>query len=72
MKQVQLKDVKKGEFIRRKADSKTTYIRDRFVRLSEWNGGWSDGKGRYSLLEWFGDKEIFLKGTTKVWIGFDF
>jgi len=72
MKQVQLKDVKKGEFIRRQPDAKTTFIRDRFVRLSYANGGWSDGKGRYSLLEWFGDKEIFLKGTTKVWIDFTF
>ena len=64
MEEVQLKDVKKGEFIRRKPDAKTTYIRGNYVRYEGWN--------RYSLLEWFGSKEIFLKGSTKVWVGFTF
>ena len=64
MKEVRLRAVKKGEFIRRKPDAKTTFKRGDYVREDGWN--------RYSLIEWFGDKEIFLKGTTKVWIGFTF
>ena len=63
MKQVQLKDVKKGEFIRRKADSKTSYIRGSYESYSK----------RYSCIN-FEDinKEIFIIGTTKVWIDFTF
>ena len=65
MEQVQIKDVKKGEFIRRKADAKTTFVRGDYVRYEGWN--------RYSLTDFYDiNREIFLKGTTKVWVGFDF
>ena len=55
-KLVQLKDVKKG--------AKMTYIRGDFVR---------DGLNKYSVIN-FDDmnKERFLRGGTKVWIGFTF
>ena len=63
MEQIQLKDVKKGEFIRRKADSKVTYIKGDYDRTNK----------DYSCIN-FDDinKELFIKGTTKVWIGFTF
>jgi len=73
MKQVQLKDVKKGEFIRRQPDAKTTFVRGHYVRLSYANGGWSDGIGRYSCHDFYDvNREMFFKGTTKVWIDFTF
>ena len=63
MKQVQLKDVKKGEFIRRKPDAKTTFIRGQYNRSMK----------DYSCTDFMDtNREIFLKGTTKVWIGFTF
>ena len=63
MDSVLLKNVKRGEFIRRKVNSKTTYIRGEYVR----------DDGRYSLIN-FDDinKEVFLKGDTKVFINFTF
>ena len=65
MEQVQLKDVKKGEFIRRKADAQPTFVRGAYVRYDGWN--------RYSLTDFYDtNREIFLKGTTKVWVGFTF
>jgi len=61
---VQLKDVKKGEYIRLTRPAKTTYIRGDYVR---------DGLNKYSVIN-FDDmnKERFLKGSTKVWVGFTF
>lgn len=69
MEEVQLKDVKKGEFIRRKPDAKTTYIRGEYVRLI-----WMTGVNyRYSCIDDMDiNREIFLKGTTKVWVGFTY
>jgi len=69
LKQVQLKDVKKGEFLRRKPDAKTTYIRGDYVR-EIWMTGVHYG---YSCIDDMDiNREIFLKGTTKVWIGFTY
>ena len=63
MKQVQIKDVKKGEFIRRKPDARQTYIKGDYDRSNK----------DYSCIN-FDDinKEIFIKSTVKVWIGFTF
>ncbi len=65
MRQVKLSSVKRGEFIRRKADSLKTYTRGEFIR--------DQGFNRYSC----GDvddisREIFLKGSTLVWVGFTY
>ena len=61
---IQLKDVKKGEYIRLTRPAKTTYIRGDFVR---------DGLNKYSVIN-FDDmnKERFLRGATKVWVDFTF
>lgn len=70
MKQVQLKDVKKGEFIMidrfkpmRNATSETVWIKGDYDRSNK----------DYSIIN-FGDmnREKFIKPTTKVWIGFTF
>tara|TARA_R110001583_G_scaffold23707_2_gene87139 strand:- start:571 stop:762 length:192 start_codon:yes stop_codon:yes gene_type:complete len=63
MKQVKLKDVKKGEYLKRKPDSENVFIRgdyDRFV-------------GSYELQR-FDDVGSFinLKGKTLVWVDFTF
>ena len=60
---VLLKDVKRGDFVRRKADAKTTFTRGDYVRECK----------QYSLVDWEDiNREVFLKGTTIVYIGFDF
>ena len=63
MKKVQIKEIKNGEFIRRQSDSKTTYIKGDYDRTNK----------DYSCIN-FDDinKEIFIKSTTKVWVGFTF
>ena len=63
MKKVQMRDVKKGEFIRRKPEAKATYIRGEYDRSNK----------DYSCTSfWNINKEIFIKPNTYVWIGFDF
>ena len=70
MKLVQLKDVKKGEYIRLTNPAKTTYIRGDYNRIGpkKWQGS-----NKYSVIN-FDDmnKERCLKGSTKVWVGFTF
>ena len=63
MKKVQIKEIKNGEFIRRQPDSKTTYIKGDYDRTNK----------KYSCIN-FDDinKEIFIKSTAKVWVGFTF
>ena len=63
MQQVQIKDVKKGEFIRRKPEAKTTYIKGDYDRSNK----------DYSCTS-FDDinKEIFIKPNVKVWVGCTF
>ena len=63
MKKVQMRDVKKGEFIRRKPEAKDTYIRGEYDRSNKDYSGTSF---------WNINKEIFIKPNTYVWIGFDF
>jgi hypothetical protein len=61
--QMPLKDVPKGEYIRRKLDAKTTYVRGDFDRSTK----------TYSLSDCEDFcREIFLKGTTLVWVGFEY
>ena len=59
-----LKDCKKGEFIKRKADSKKTFIKDDYDR----------GEKKFYLTDtddvWGGG--ILLKGSTIVHTGFDY
>ena len=53
----------KGEYIRRKADSKVTYIRGHYDRQSK----------TYSLTDAEDmNREIFLKGSTIVFVGFTY
>jgi hypothetical protein len=62
-RQVQLKDVKKGEFVRRKLDAKTTFTRGDYDKSSK----------TYELCDWEDiNRAVYLKGTTLVWIGFTF
>jgi len=63
MKVLPLRDVKPGDFVRRKQDSKTTYVKGAYDRASK----------TFSLTD-FDDmnREIFLKPTTLVWVGFTF
>lgn len=60
---VALKNVKQGEYIKRKQDSKKVYIRGEYCRELK----------KYSCID-FDDMnhEIFIKGDTKVFVGFTF
>ena len=61
---IQLKDVKKGEYIRLTRPAKKTYIRGDYYR---------DRLNKYSVINFDNmNKERFLKGSTKVWVGFTF
>ena len=64
MKKVLLKDVKKGEFIKRKADSKKVYTRGDYDRAYK----------RFTCDDWdeYQPITVYLKGNTPVFIGFDF
>jgi len=63
MQQVQLKDVKRGDFIKRKADASKIYRRGEYCR---------DEK-RFECGDWEDiSRAIYLKGSTLVWVGFDF
>lgn len=63
MQQVKIEDVKKGEFVRRKLDAKTTFIKDEYCRFDK----------RYMLMD---DQDISrfigLKKGTTVFIGFTY
>ena len=63
MQAIPLRDVKPGDFVRRKPDAKTTYVKGPYDRASK----------TFSLID-FDDinREIFVKAATIVWIGFDF
>jgi len=60
---IELKHTNPGEFIKRKSTSKKVYIRGHYDRATR----------TYCLTEWEDiNREIFLKGTTKVFVGFTF
>jgi hypothetical protein len=63
MQTVQLKDVPKGEHFKRKIDAKTIWIRDYY-----------DAGSKTYRCEDADDmnREMFLKGTTMVYIGFTY
>lgn len=58
-----LRNVKLGEFVRRKADAKKTYIKGPYDKASK----------AFSLTD-FDDvnREIFVKASATVYVGFDF
>ena len=61
---VKLKDLKKGTEFRRKPDAHTVYIRGEFIREDRFN--------KYACEDWSDHcREVFLKGDTVVWTGFD-
>lgn len=61
--ETKIKDLKKGEFFKRKADSKEVYIKGDYDRASK----------SYSCIA-FSDinKEIFVKANKLVYVGFTF
>lgn len=63
MQTITAKDCAKGEFVKRKPDAKTVYIRGEYDRASK----------RYSLQD-FNDtsREVWVKASTPLFIGFDF
>ncbi len=60
---VTLRNVKPGEFVRRKADAKKTYVKGAYDKASK----------AFSLTD-FDDinREIFVKASATVYVGFDF
>ena len=63
LQQVTLSTVPKGEYIRRKVDSSTTFRREHYDRASR----------KYCLSDTDDmNREIFLSGKTLVWVGFEY
>ena len=61
--QVTLSQVKQGEVFKRKPDAKTVFVRSHYDR----------GSKTFSCFDWEDvNREIFLKGTTPVFIDFIF
>ena len=62
-KQMQLRNVPRGEFVRRKLNSSVTYVRAEYDRSFK----------KYCLDDWNDiSRQIMLKGKTLVWVGFEF
>ena len=63
MQKIKIEDVKKGDFVRRKIDAKTTFIKDEYCRYDK----------RYMLMD---DQNINrfvgIKKGTPVYIGFTY
>lgn len=60
---MKLSDLKRGEFFRRKPDAQKTYRRGVYDRFEK----------KYSGEDWDDiSREILLKGSTLVYVGFDF
>ena len=71
MKPLPLRSIKRGEFIRRKPNSLTVYIKGDYIR----DENWATGKpyNQYSLIDSDDiNREIFLKGSTIVYAGFEY
>ena len=63
MKQVELRKVKSGDWFKRKADSKTVYVKDEYIRSNR----------RFECHDWFDiNRYILLKPSTMVWVDFIF
>ena len=68
MQAIELGKVKLGDYIKRKRDSNTVFIRDGYNRKSQW-----DGPASYTCID--ADdmgRCIFLKPSTIVFIDFDY
>ena len=64
-REVLLKNVKKGDFFRRTPDANTTFIKGDYFRDGGFNKyGASDAEDM--------NREVFLKGNTKVWVDFTY
>jgi hypothetical protein len=64
-KLVQLKDVSKGDWIKRSLNTRKVYRKSHYVR--------DEGFNRYSCDDVEDiNREIFLKGGTIVWVGFTY
>ncbi len=61
-KYAMLKDVKKGDFIRRKPESKKTYKKGDYDQTSK----------KYCLVAWESGEDIYLSGKTIVFIDFTY
>jgi len=71
MKAIKLKDVRRGDFVRRKRDSQTTFIRGSYIRDLNWVTG--KPYNQYALEDAEDMcREIFLKGSTIVFIDFGY
>ena len=63
MEQTEIKNLKKGEFIKRKADSKKVYIKGDYDRATK----------SYSCIDYENiNHEIFIKANKIVFYGFTF
>ena len=63
MESAKLKDVKKGDFVKRKIDSNKIFIRGDYCRFEK----------RYELIDVDDvNRFVYLKGSTAVFIGFDY
>ena len=63
VQQMQLRDVPRGELVSRKLDAATTYTRGEYDRTYK----------RFLCDDWSDiSRDIMLKGSTLVWVGFDF
>ena len=63
MESTEIKNLKKGEFIKRKEDSTQVYIKGDYDRATK----------RYSCIAYDDiNKEIFIKANKKVFYGFTF
>ena len=63
MEPVKIENVKKGDFVRRKPDAKTTFTKGDYCRFEK----------KYELGDW-GDisRSVYLKKGTVVYVGFTF
>ena len=63
MRAVELKTLKSGDVFKRKPEAKTVFCRNHYAREIK----------RYSCIDYEDmNREIFLKGSTVVYIDFDF
>lgn len=63
MQSIKLKDVPRGEFVKRKPDAKSVYTRGEFNRSAK----------KYTLDDEMDiSRAVYLKGETIVYIGFDY
>lgn len=63
MQVVMVRNIAKGEFVKRKADSKKVYVRGDYCRASK----------AYVLQDWNDiSRAIYVKASKPLFIGFDF